>query len=531
MTGLGYSGGYVTGYGVAGADPVVSAPITVAIDWNKDGNYTDPDEDVTNLVRPISAPISVQYGRDQSSALAPTVSGQGSMVLDNRDRRFSPRNTASPLHGKVKPARPVRITRQVGGNTYTLWQGFTDDSPINPDLNSRTVAVSMVDALAILRGQKISTELFRDLRTGDVIHRILDACGWAGGRDLDAGATVIPWWWEDGTDALEAIERVVRSEGPPALFTVGAGGEVIFRDRHHRLTRSDSLNSQSVWRPNGSVEPVMQTPFTYDEGWRTIVNTGTASVDHRAPQDGQVVWSSDATISLAPDQTQMVTASGSDPFYNAVKPVEDTDYTVLKGSVDVVLLRTSGASVTMSVTAVGGAAIVSGLQLRAQPVPVVTATQVSVEDAASVADFGPRSFPGDLPWCGAGDVEAVLSLAVAQRAQPLPIVSARFVVGRNLARVSAILSRDLSDRVTVEEAETALSDDFYIESIAHDLTGEDDHAVTFGLEAAPVAPGNVLRFDQGGFGAAFSSGVDEASTVFRFDGSAGHRFDSSVFAT
>lgn len=529
-------GGDYGDYGDGYVDVVIpegTRPFKVEIDWDKNGQQ-DIDNDVTDLVRAGVSPISVNYGRDQSSAMAPSVSGQGQFSLDNRDRRFSPRNYDSPLYGRVKPARPVTITRSIGGSTYTLFRGYTDDSPINPDVNSRTVSVSLVDALAVLRGQTISTELHRGLRTGEVIHLILDACGWpAGLRDIDSGATLIPWWWEDGTNALEAIEKVVRSEGPPALFTVGSEGEVVFRDRHHRLTRTNALTSQSTWRGVEGVEPVMTTPFSYDEAWRNIINTASVSVDRRAPQSRQVVWTSDAAVSLNPGEQQLITVVGSDPFYDAVPPVEDTDYTMLKGSISVALLRDSGASVTMVLTAVGGASIVDGLQLRARPVTVVSATQVSVSDAVSVADYGPRSFPGDLPWCGAGDAYAVLSSVVTQRAQPLPIVTARFMVGKNYARGTAVLPCDLSERVTVVESETFLNDDFFIESIAHDLTGEEDHSVTFGLEFAPTISALVARADLTGADEGVAgNGMDDPALLARTDDTTpGHRVDEGLTAT
>jgi hypothetical protein len=503
------------------------------VDWGKDGTFAAFGDDVTAYVRPRIDPLTAQYGRDQSTALAPTVSGSGGLTLDNRTRIFSPRNTASLLFGKMKPARPVRITRTIAGTTYTLFAGHTDDNPINPDVNAKTVTLALVDNLADFRGQNVTTPLYRDIRSGQAIGYILDACGWpATLRDLDVGATIIPWWWEDGTDALNALERVLSSEGPPALLTVGTSGEIVFRDRHHRLTRAEALTSQSTWRSSGGLEPVMQAPFEYDEAWRNIINTGTVSVDVRQPQPSQVVWTSDTTIGLTAGEQRLVTASGSDPFYNAIVPIDGIDYRALSGSVTAELLRTSGTAATIKLTAIGGAATIAGLQLRAQPVTVAYTVQVSASDPQSIADYGPRSFPSELPWCGVGDAQAVLDAAVSQRAQPLPIVQARFLI-RDPAKAASLLSRDLSDRVTVIEAETATNGDFYIESIRHDLTGEEDHSITFGLEAAPTGATPTFRFDTAGAGfndGKFGSGLSDSANMFRFDGTSGHRFNEGVFA-
>lgn len=502
--------------------------IRVEIDWNRSG-FGGSIDDVSGRVRRSSA-ISVDYGRDQTTAQAPTVAGRGSMVLDNVDRALSPRNTASPFYGYLKPSRPVRITREFGTpliisnsliisntlilanlDTYVLFDGHTDDNPINPDVDAKTASVSMVDNLADFRGVNVTTSLYSGIRTGEAINYILDAAGWSGSlRDIDAGSTVIPWFWVDNKDALEALEEVLRSEGPPAMLTIGVNGAVVFKDRHHRFIDSASLTSQATWRDTGA-EPLMNKPFTYDEAWRNIVNTGTVNVDVRTPSAEDAVWTLDSAIGFGHDETKTFIASTSDPFLNAVAPVSGVDFTVTSGTIEsTALVRTSGASTTISIKAGVGGAQIDRLQLRAQPVQVAYTVQVTASDAASITDYGQRSFPGDLPWCNQYDAQAILDTAIQMRAQPLPIVQTRFVIGRNTTRAAAILTRDLSDRVTIVETQTVLNGDFYLEAIGHEATGDHDHAVTVGLEAVPptgaVTPANIFLVG-GGAGHQIGDGV------------------------
>lgn len=525
--------------------------IFVEIDWAKSG-FTDYLDDVSrDVIRPPG--ISVAYGRDQTTALAPTVSGQGSFTLINAlvntrnpalGRKYSPRNPNSPLAGTLKPARPVRITRQLDGIDYALFNGHSDDTPLSPDRNSQTVSLTLVDYLADLRGQNITTQLHRGIRTGEAVAIILDAVDWpADARDLDAGATVIEWWWESNTDAFSALERLLRSEGPPAMLTVGTNDEIIFRDRHHRLTRPASLTSQGTWRDSG-IEPVITAEnFSYDESWGNIINSGNVSVDIRAPAELQPVWTSDTPITMSSGEQKILTVTATDPFLNAEVPVGTTDpeaegfdFVILSGSVSVRLITDSGLSTGIELTAGAGGVAMSGLQLRAQPVQVAYTVQVLAEDADSIAEYGRRSFPDDLPWCGVADAQAVLDTAVAMRSRPLPIITARFQVGNKASKAAQLLSRDLSDRVTVIEPETYTDGDFFIESIAHDISSEFDHAVTFGLEAASpdfeVPADTAFRFDTTGKGfdqGTFGSGLTLSATVFRFDTS-GQGFDDAGFA-
>jgi hypothetical protein len=45
--------------------------------------------------------------------------------------------------------------------------------------------------------------MYAGIRTGDAVHRVLDAVGWpADLRDIDPGATVMPWWWLDDVEAF-----------------------------------------------------------------------------------------------------------------------------------------------------------------------------------------------------------------------------------------------------------------------------------------------------------------------------------------
>lgn len=504
----------------------------VGIDWGKDGAWTGVQEDVTARTKGGRAgSITCSYGRP--NAVTPVTSGDGALVLGNEDRVLSPRNTSSPIYGSIKPARPVLIQRTIGATTFTLFRGHTSSSPLNPDVDSQKVRVSLVDALADFQRQTVTCDLVNGIRTGTAIGLVLDAAGWTGGRDLDPGVTVIPWWWLNGADALGALQDLVASEGPPALLTVGSSGEIVFRDRHHRLLKARSLTSQSTWRGSGA-EPVMNA-FTYDDAWGNVVNSAGATVDVRAPGDLSVVWSTTSAIDIADGETKLVTASTSDPFTSAVVP-DSTDM-VLTGTVTADLTSTSGGATTIRLTASGGPAQVTSLQLRAVPIQTVRQIPVSSSDTASIADYGRRNFDGAgrMPWAGPYDAQAILDTAVAQRAQPLTILTVRFQIGGtlNTGRAAALLALNLSDRVTVVEPGTGLSADFFIESIAHELTGEEDHAITFGLEAAPVIPSNLFRFDVTGQGfdqGVFGAGLDDPSTIFLFDGGSGHRFDEGVFS-
>jgi hypothetical protein len=473
----------------------VTNDLTVAVDWGKDGTFVGVGEVVTARIR---GDITATYGRDQGTALNPVVAGRGTFTLDNISRDYSPRNASSPLFGKVKPSRPVLVTRTVGATTYTIFRGHTDSSSVNPDVESKTVDFSLVDSLADFAGVKVTTPLYQGLRTGDAIGKILDAVGWTGGRDIDSGSTIIPWWWEDGTDALDALKKVLASEGPPALLTVDVSGGIVFRDRQHRLIRSASTTSQVTMRgTDGAAEPRMGKGFTYDDGWEDVVNSVQFSVDERRPAGAlSAVWSTEDPINIAASQSYVAVLQASDPFQGAVAPVAGTDFTLVSGGVaSVTLSRTSGISTSITITATGAGASLTGLQLRAYSVPVARTYQVTATDSTSITDYGARGLPSgqDPVWASLYDAQAIANLLVLQRKQPLTQLQVRFVCQHTQTnRLAQILKLNLSDRVTVIEPETQVNGAFFVESITHTIADVTQHEVVFALEAVPALPTSVF---------------------------------------
>lgn len=502
------------------------------INWNGDGDFTDTGDDVTARTLDQRV-VTIRYGRDQTRSLSPMSSGQMSFELDNASRDYSPENASSPLAGNLIPARPVRYQATHNSIVYTMFHGSLDDYEVQPQ--ERVVRCTALDPLAKLKGSTIDTALHASVTTGEAIGHILDAIGWpTADRDLDRGVTTIRWWWEAGTDAFQAMERVLNSEGPPALLTVGADGKIVFRDRHHRLTRSASLNSQATFR-DGGADPVFSA-FVYDHGWRDVINSVVIDVDDRqVTSDPVEVFSTDQLYNIASGDAIEISVVAQDPFLRATTPIAGTDFTLVAGSVEVSLSRTSGASTIISVRAIGGTATIDGMRLRAYSVPIAATLKVTGVNQDSITKYGQRSYTQDAPWVGVHDARAVADVILAHRSERLPIVTITMDGGDNDTCLTQQLARDLSDRATIIEDETGLNADFYVEQIEHSISDSGGRLVTaFGCEKAAIKPTNPFTFgvsgkgfDQGAFDI---TGLDDSATMFRFDTS-GQGFNDGRFAT
>lgn len=515
----------------------------IAADWGRLGTFTGPYDDVTSDVD--GGEVVVSWGRDQATATSRPTAGKAGFALNNLDRRYSYENSASPLAGRVVSGTPCRVQTTYQGAITTLHDGVADTIEADPDSAARTVTVESVDAWGLLSTQTLSTPLYQGIRTGTAIGLILDAAGWTGPRDLDAGVTCLPWWWAEGISAADAVDVLLRSEGPPSAAYVECG-TFVFRDRHHRLLRSTSTTSQGVWThiiPAGSGpagdHKIGKKSFKYDHGLNNIANAVNFAVPVRAPTDTEVVWSSEDAITVATGQSVAVTASAENPFLNAVTPEPGTDYTVASGTVTVTLSRTSGQAATITITA-SADAVITRMALRAVPVPVARTVRVAVEDTTSISTFGRRVWPeADVGLASPYDAQAIAQRTTSVYGQPRPTMTFSFAYAPGGAiperYLGQMLARRVGDRITVRNDAIGFNSDVYIERITHTIHKLGlIHRVEYGCsQVEPSQPASVFTFDTAGRGfndGLFAvDGIDNPSTMFVFD-VAGQGFNDGLFA-
>lgn len=287
-------------------------------------------------------------------------------------------------------------------------------------------------------------------------------------------------------------------------------------------------------------------PFEYEIGWRDIVNDVQLPVEERVPDPGiTTVWESNDTISLSIGEAVLVRIETSDPFLDG-QPIStalgDLVYTGA-GVPTISLSQTSGQSTTATITAVGGSVNITYLRLRARSLPVAKTILVAASDSTSITRHGDRTYQEDVPWAGQHDAFAVSQLLLAQYSERRPTVSVR-LVSSDLAAHLDVVSRQISDMITIRNAELGLDADFFIENVQHTLArmvAEDScpgpvHYATFGCEQSGiVVADNPFTFDV--VGAGFDDGVfdptaaDNPASVFIFDHATQGQFDVGKFGT
>lgn len=426
------------------------------------------------------------------------------------------------------------VTLELISGVSTLFNGFTDEFTVQPAQEDRSVAITGLDALAKLRGAKVTTPLYDGIQTGVAIGYVLDALGWpADKRDLDPGVTTVRWWWVEDGDAFEQIESLVQSEGPAAIVYTDIYGRIVFRDRHHRLFNDASRFSQTTFVDSTDAGEPAFTEMSYDHGWRDVVNSVTIKVDELGiAASPEVVWTDESITNIGASEVLTLRIT----LENPVKWPGAT-FDVIGGSASSSVTVDSGQTLTWTITAGAGGATIANLQVLAQPVTAHRSFTITKQDQDSINAYGLRSQDYTIPWAGVNDADAIADLILEASAQRRPIVELKCRSGTWLEteRLRQQLARNLSDRVHIREPETCVDHDFFIEQIGHTVTGAGLMIeTTFGLERAILQADDVFRFDDSDHG--FDDGVfasvslTDPTNLFRFDTS-GQGFDDGVFAT
>lgn len=117
------------------------ATYTIEADWDLDGSWADPGEDITEYFQ--HATINRGFA-DPMARVA--FAGTMRLLMENEARQFSPH-----LESSVTPWVPIRLRQTYNAVTRTKFQGFIAGiSPSAGQYNTRNVVFDCIDATALL---------------------------------------------------------------------------------------------------------------------------------------------------------------------------------------------------------------------------------------------------------------------------------------------------------------------------------------------------------------------------------------------
>jgi hypothetical protein len=437
--------------------------INVYVDWNLDYDFADAGEDISAYVKSVA----IERGRDTN--LGDVQVGTAEIRVINTDKRFSPEYASGDYYGNLKPMRPIYITATFGVTTYPLFWGYVLKFVPNTDRMKKDCYIYAVDVLHRFQQSKITTDLLTTQTEAELIDTIraaVQATGETIATSLDTGEDTYDYAWFTGQNALEAVQNICKASN--GLCYADESGTLIFESRSHRSAHT------SVYTCDND-----HYRMTYAYGERDIINRVTTTCSEKSVAAPSELWRDWQVFYVPAGETVTRKAVFAGPASTITTPAATTDYTGnsdsggggtnLTANISIVVTEYA-ESASLAVENTGAVGLyVTLLKLRGELLTFGDDGEYTAEDATSKTSYGPRedSFDSDL-LNDIGDAENRSRYILARHKAPVSEITLTLRPDDD-AKLIAMLTWGISDRITVAEDQTAVDGDFYIEKIRHQI--------------------------------------------------------------
>lgn len=444
----------------------------------------------TNLAADTASGLWITHGI-RGSTPSDRVASTGTCVFALRNGTFSSGGVLgyySPHHASVRAGWAVgigcrvRITDPATSTVYTRFIGRIDRiDPVPGRYRERVVHVQAVDWMDEAARWSLTPDIGEQVnRTWDsVLTAILaEMPSQPTATDFDEGAESWPYALDTSPNAkqkaLSEFQKLANSEA--GLIYQTADGTLRAEGRHARMT-----SASSVWTLAETDVQDLELPSSRDD----IINTVRVTVHPRTVDSAPstVVYQQANVIPIAAGATQFLMGNYSDPMSGdaigatEIQPlIAGEDYAAnLNGdgtSTDV----TSDFTITVTAGPSGArfevlnghaaAAYLTLLRLRGKGIYDHQPLACEATDATSIAAYGELVADFDMPYQASQGVgQGAADHYLNQFKDPLQQARRIRVVGRTTALLTQMLTRDISDKLTLSETVTGVNGDYYINGI------------------------------------------------------------------
>jgi hypothetical protein len=446
----------------------------------------------TNIAADVLRELSVVMrhgiqGSHPTDRVATT--GTATFALNNSERNSAGTlGYYSPHHASVRAgwglgiACRVRITDPASALTYTRFIGHVDAIRPMPGVNGpRVVRVTVVDWMDEAARWRLTPAVGEqeDVDWVAVTTALIAQMPMAPvSTSYQGGSETYPYVLDTSALAQQSVLAEFRklAGSEHGLIYIKADGTLRLEDRHYRM----SVGS-SAWTLTDAEYQALELPSTRDDIINTVrVTTHPKVVDAVA---NVVVYDQANTIIFTAGETKILMGSfrdqdTGDPIgaTDIQAQVSGTDYvanTLADGSGSnvsssfTVVVETGSNGVRFTVTnATAAVAYLLTLRLIGKGIYDYGRTIHDATDTASITTHGEHVVDFDMPYQAQDAIgQAAAAYILAKYKDPLTHVRAVTVAGRTAALLTQLLTRDISDRVTVSETVTGVNDAFFINGI------------------------------------------------------------------
>ena len=461
----------------------------ISVDWNNDGDFSDSGEDITAYV------MNAQWrlGFDQPF-MSVADENTCELVLKNSDRRFSPENSSGPYYGNLLPHRPVRIFSTVTTYQRTHWRGWVES--IHPTVlqNGEQVAILRAHgAKRFLDDATVYLPLMENVTADEIILKILEqvalppiqgqawVLGASGFSELGSttilaevddalirtGQTNFPYvgdTFDQGMTAYEAIYAVTSTER--GRFFYNREGRNVFWDRQYLQT------NETNWATFD--DTLLDADYGYGEDMYNVVEV---VIRPRALSSSvnDALWSLDEALVLKAGQERTIRAQfaseeGAQIAGRNVQLPSGVDFVADTG----ISLAGFNASATSAEITVRNNTTADGevttIVVRGQKLTAFKPQTITAVDAESVALYGRRVLTIDAGMLSdASYAYDMANYLLGLYKDPRGALRKVRLANKNTALAVQMQLRQIGERVTIDETQTAHSRQYVIMGQRHEL--------------------------------------------------------------
>lgn len=332
------------------------------IDWDRDGDFDDADEDLTAYV------MSAQWNVGFRDAVA-EVAGDNlcTLTLDNEDRRFSPENAAGPYYGKTWQMRPLQIT----ADDVVMYSGWV--KAIRPGFGNLTptATLSAVSLRAFLDWYKMGVmPLLEGVDTHTLVRDILDRVALP--RAMPAG----PW----------LLGRVGYGELGTATV-LGGGTDLMAIDRGDVTLRY----AGDTWSPADTVYAALQDVVKAERGKLFINRYGQVTFWARRRLIANITVRATVDNSMQGLTYTWGEQIANDIHLQYVPRVVDTSLTDIWALNEAVIVRPGQEKEVRAAYSSDTGEVIAALDLQAPSVAAGTLVMTGPGVSMATAELGPTS--------------------------------------------------------------------------------------------------------------------------------------------
>ena len=316
------------------------------------------------------------------------------------------------------------------------------------------------------------------------------ATKWFYETGIDAGQDTVPYWYSTGVKARFAQTELDNSE--LGFSYVNGAGKFIFEDRHHRFTVTHQT-SQATFN-----NTMFNIPYNYNP--KRLYNEVAVVVTPWELQAVTELWRLDEIPSIPAGDTKVwwgdAAISAGSVFADAwTTPVSTTDYTANSQADGLGDNETANISITttkfaktikLSITNNASHLVyITLLKARGTYYDNLTSVTRKQIDTTSQSRYQKRTLRVEGKYMtSAARAQDYADFAITRYKDPQAEIGLE-IINSDATLLTQILSREISDRITVVNTTLVLNKAFFIDYMEHDISLSGlEHRVTYRLSDA-----------------------------------------------